>query len=63
MTEPFMLPIDDELVHLVVREWLKRHLGYSQDTHATSKYEDDVQNAAADILAFKRILEYMGEGE
>ena len=55
-----MLPVNNELGDQIVIAWLKQHMEWAQDSFDKAIHEEDKANALADILAFRRVLNYAG---
>ena len=54
------LSVNNELGDQIVAAWLKQHLSWAQDSFDKAIHEEDKSDARADILAFRRVLNYAG---
>lgn len=61
MTErqPLTISIDNEIGDQIIAEWLLRHIEYAGDSYSKAVQADDVADAAADLLAMRRIYQYV----
>lgn len=53
------LRIDNEIGDEIVAQWLKLHISYAQQSYDEATMEEDRADAAADMLAMRRILKYL----
>ena len=61
MTErqPLTISIDNELGDQIIAEWLLLHIEYAGESYSKAVHADDVADAATDLLAMRRIYQYV----
>ena len=57
--QPLTITVDPELGDQIITEWLVRHIEYASESYSKAVHADDVADAAADLLAMRRIYQYV----
>lgn len=57
--KPLTISIDNELGDQLIAEWLLRHIEYAGESYSDAIHPDDVAETAADLLAMRRIYQYV----
>ena len=57
--QPLTITVDPELGDQIITEWLVRHIEYAGENYSKAVHVDDVADAAADLLALRRIYRYV----
>ena len=57
--KPLTISIDNELGDQIIAEWLLRHIEYAGENYNLAIQADDVADAATDLLAMRRIYQYV----
>ena len=57
--KPLTINIDNELGDQIVAEWLLQHIQYSGENYINFLQDEDKADAATDLLAMRRIYQYV----